>query len=161
MHPNVWRVNQLKSNNLKVLLDLPDIIVANGSNALDKNNTETETFICHFTRAYLKSPSSKNGGKKLYKCIWTDNDTCKKVNYKAMPKKKDKIRIQNIPPEKQTKRRIMIWLKNIWNVSFVAFVFERVGKIQMGSFQAVWMQRLQSEGGDVIALWSRKRSQHV
>lgn len=57
-------MNQLKSNNLKVLLDLPDIIVANGSNSLDKNNTETETFICHFTRAYLKSTSLKNGGKK-------------------------------------------------------------------------------------------------
>lgn len=44
----------------------------------------------------------------------------------------------------------MIWLKNIRNVSFIVFVFERVRKIQMGSFQA-----------DVIALWSRKRSEHV
>lgn len=73
-----------------------------------------------------------------------------KGKQQSYAKNQDKTCIQNIPPEKQTKRRIMIWLKNIRNVSFIVFVFERVRKIQMGSFQA-----------DVIALWSRKRSEHV
>lgn len=40
-------------------------------------------------------------------------------------------------PKKQTKKENYDLAKNIRNVSFIVFVFEQVGKIQMGSLQAV------------------------